>query len=42
MSKRDSKTISYRLRGSNETFNLIQKEFLDLLNREIETKEGGK
>ena len=40
--ERDSKTISYRLRGSNETFNLSQKEFLDLLNREIENKEGGK
>ena len=39
--EKDSKTISYRLRGSNETFNLSQKEFIDLLNKEIENKVGG-
>jgi len=37
--ERDSKSISYRLRGSNETFNLSQKDFIDLLNKEIENRE---
>ncbi len=38
--ERDAKTISYRLRGSNETFNLSQKDFIKRLNEEIETKGG--
>ena len=40
--ERDSKTISYRLRGSNETFNLSQEDFVELLINEIQNKEGGK
>jgi threonyl-tRNA synthetase len=36
--ERDSKSISYRLRGSNETFNLSQEEFLDKLHNDIKNK----
>ena len=38
--ERDAKTISYRLRGSNETSNLSQKDFIKRLKEEIETKGG--
>ena len=37
--ERDSKTISYRLRGSNETFNLEIDAFVNLLKEEIENKK---
>ena len=39
--ERDSKTISYRLRGSNETFNLKQDEFIELLHNEILNRGRG-
>ena len=37
--ERDSKTISYRLRGSNETNTLSQDEFISMIKEEIERKE---
>ncbi len=36
--ERDAKTISYRLRGSNETFNLSIDEFIKKLSDEIKNK----
>ena len=38
--ERDSKTISYRLRKSNETFNLSQDDFVNLLKQEINNMKG--
>ena len=37
--ERDSKTISYRLRGNNETFNINIDEFIEKLNDEIISKK---
>ena len=37
--ERDSKTISYRLRGSNETFNLSIDDFIKQLKEEINNKK---
>ncbi len=37
--ERDTDTISYRLRGSNETTNININEFIDLIKKEIESKE---
>ena len=36
--ERDNELISYRLRGSNETFSVKIDEFINILNEEIETK----
>ena len=36
--ERDSRTISYRLRGSAETFNLSIDDFIKKLNDEVENK----
>ena len=38
--EKDSKTISYRLRGSSQTYNLSQKDFIELLNNDIQNKGG--
>ena len=37
--ERDAETISYRLRGSNETHTLKIDEFIEKLNNEIKNKE---
>ena len=36
--ERDNNTISYRLRGSNETFNLEIDDFIKLIKNEIINK----
>ena len=37
--ERDAETISYRLRGSNETHTLKIDEFIEKLHNEIKNKE---